>query len=215
MREESSSEKALEFYNDSAVLRTIVSKFPIVGNFIDISVTNKWNNIQHNRIFGLLNRLSVDLQDVEERMIDKEYLKSEQFYDIIAKILNDIIHNRSEPKEHAYARILKNVMINPESFPEMDLLSDIFNFFRARDVDFIMAIKKHIESHDSPFMAADIQSLVPSNNFFDEDPQKTIEREFYRLSNVGILDYPRNTIAKSQKFSTTPLFDVVMSYLSD
>jgi hypothetical protein len=104
-------ENALIAYSEMTVFRAMINTIPYVGGSIDVMLSNNAQKITGRRINLLLETLKNDVKKVKEEVIDREYLETEEFFDLIRKIMEATIKTRDNEKIQLYSRILCNAML--------------------------------------------------------------------------------------------------------
>ncbi len=116
-------------YSDSSALRICISGIPAIGPIIDTLLSTKGQAIGYNRLLEFYNELNKEIQSIDEKIIDLEYVNSEEFYDLLMKLSESSIKTRSSEKKKLYAQILKNscinsdIKMNPEYF--IDIITEL------------------------------------------------------------------------------------------
>jgi hypothetical protein len=115
-------EEALNAYNGSSSLRFVISSIPYIGGIIDTILTTNAQEISSRRLNDFFNQLSNRMTEVEEKLIDLEFIKSEEFYDLLFKIIESSQRTRIDEKRKLYSQILCNACkinkedVNPEFY---------------------------------------------------------------------------------------------------
>jgi hypothetical protein len=130
---ESRAEEASEAYERNTALRTLVVAIPGIGSSLDLVLSSGGRRFEE-RIRDLIDALKKDMQErmetVADSTLDKEYLESDEFFDLVIKALDATIRTRDERKRRPYARILTESTIrskreghSPEEY--LDLIADL------------------------------------------------------------------------------------------
>jgi len=127
------AEEASEAYERNMALRALVSAIPGIGSSLDIVLTSGGARSEE-RIRNLIDALKEDMQErmetVADSTLDKEYLESDEFFDLVMRALDATIRTRDGEKRRLYARILTESTIrskreghSPEEY--LDLIADL------------------------------------------------------------------------------------------
>lgn len=127
------AEEASVAYEHNMAFRTFVLMIPVIGSSLDLVLTSGGQR-SRERIHKLIDAMKDDMQErletVEDSAVDEEYLKSEEFFDLIMKALDTTIKTRDEAKRRTCARILiestifsKREGYSPEEY--LDLIADL------------------------------------------------------------------------------------------
>jgi hypothetical protein len=200
-------------YSTNPILRSVISIIPYVGGSLDILLTEKWNSFYQKRIEQMLGQLSIDLKDLEGK-VDEEYLGSEEFFDVIYKVLNEAFKTRLEEKRKIYSKIIRDSITSNKETMETESILEIVSSLYEKDLIFIYKIaeiKKSIETFE---FTGEEMLVFLSNEKFDKNE---IVRILFRFSSLGLLDYKMNilTLREKVKFSTTLFFDNILKYLEE
>src|SRR6266511_3100305 len=103
---EESAEKGIQIYSQNFGLRTAINQIPIVGSFIDKLIIDFGRDIQQRRLVELFQLLRQGMTLINESKIDKAFLESEEFVDLIIKTIENSMKTRSREKIWLNCRIL-------------------------------------------------------------------------------------------------------------
>lgn len=118
-----------ENYSRSTPARTLVASIPVVGSPIDAFLGTRGQNIASRRFEGTVMALSDECGRLDEEKIDRDYLESEAFFDLIWRLFEKGQRTRDQERVRAYAQTVR-VSIEDPSFREdaegsLDLLSEL------------------------------------------------------------------------------------------
>ena len=108
------AEESILLYNDNSPLRLCLLGFPPIGTVIDTILTSKGQKICYNRLLSFFHNLENEIKEIDERLINLEFIESEEFYDLLVKSIEFSIKTRHDEKRKLYARIIKNRSIVEE-----------------------------------------------------------------------------------------------------
>lgn len=121
-----------EFYADELVpLRATISAVPIIGGGMDMILASEGQKAAKRRLNVLLRETHERMEQLEKETIDKEFLKSEEFIDLVLKAFESAIKTRDDEKIRLYARVLTESTVQDKRekgyFPEeyLNLLADL------------------------------------------------------------------------------------------
>ncbi len=89
---------AAKTYADNTALLTAVTAIPYVGGPLDVLFSAKGQKMTHTRILTLLDELKQAMAEVEEESVRKEFLESEEFFDLTMKALEASSRTRHAAK---------------------------------------------------------------------------------------------------------------------
>lgn len=101
---------AIEKYSENALLRTSISSIPFIGSPFDVFLATKAQKIVNDRIMNLFNELIEEMGTLEDRMVDKDYINSEEFIELFTKTIETAAKTRSKEKIKLYAKLLKGAI---------------------------------------------------------------------------------------------------------
>ncbi len=102
---------ASKYYEDNTVLRTLINGIPYVGGSLDVIFAYKGRKIIQERLNVLLGDLKSEMEKVKETQIDKDYLESEEYFDLLITALGKATKTRRKKKIALFAKILKNAVL--------------------------------------------------------------------------------------------------------
>ncbi|MCU4771678.1 hypothetical protein OB977_00695 [Bacillus cereus] len=91
-------------------IKAIIAGIPTFGASIDAIVSSKQAEYKEKRIKELFYFLKASLDKVEKSKIDKEWVESEAFYDLLSAAIESSTKSRSIEKTKMNAMILSNVL---------------------------------------------------------------------------------------------------------
>ena len=115
------TQKAAELYADNTMLRTFILSIPYLGGGIDMIIATEGQKATKERIFKLIGEMKQRMEQHEEVAINKEYLASDEFIDLVIKAFDSAAKTRNEEKIRLYARILTESTVRDKQgtyFPE-------------------------------------------------------------------------------------------------
>jgi hypothetical protein len=120
-----------------SAIKIVLNSVPVIGNALNEIIFGIGSKIKVERLEKLTKFISEKINDMETEQINKEYLKSEEFYDLLLEILSKASKSKSEQKLKALSEILVRSITE-----ESDFDSDLNSTF----ITYIDELKtKHIE----------------------------------------------------------------------
>jgi len=197
-------------YEENTIARIIVNAIPYVGSSLDVALSSRWEQYQTERVTDLLNKIEKELSELKLEKVDKAFLESEAFFDLVYQIASKAISNRISEIRTGYAKIIKSAIKGEETISNLEELVWQLSDLQTKDVLFIRKIK---ELYDS---GREVTGIVLSRELHGYG-YSPIECEWYlyRFENLGLLDHPRNMINGRGKifFQKMPLFDKISNYM--
>lgn len=102
--------KASEAYVQNTWLRAAVNLIPSIGGSLDVILSSR-GDIYKKRFLELFENLKEEMCRVKENKIDRAYLESEEFSDLLVKVIEASMKTRSHDKIHLYAKFLRGAML--------------------------------------------------------------------------------------------------------
>lgn len=102
---------ASQEYSKRISIRALVPLIPRVGSSIDMLLTNKAQKFAEERKERLFTELKAEIEKLDEFKIDKEYLQSEELFDILLQAIDKTVRTRSKEKIKLFAKVLKGALL--------------------------------------------------------------------------------------------------------
>lgn len=102
--------KASEVYVQHAWLRAAVNLIPYIGSSLDVVLASR-GIVHQKRILELLKNLEEEMSLIKEERIDIAYLESEEFSDILLRVMEASLKARDRDKIRLYAKFLRGVVL--------------------------------------------------------------------------------------------------------
>lgn len=199
-------------YEKNPLARIIINAIPYIGGSLDVALSAKWNDFQQKRIDDFLNKLSLELELIQEDKLDKAFINSEGFFDIVYNIVKDITASRLSEKRTIYAKILKDSLEEGQDIYNLESLIKQVEDLKEKDMLFL----KHIQTYliqGAELTGEKLSSYIADNDNFSIEE---ITRMLFRFAYLGLLNYGTNVLTLREKirFTTTNLFSKLCCYLS-
>jgi hypothetical protein len=78
-------------YSQNAELRAAMNLIPNIGSVIDVWISSKGQNLQQKRLLYTVSCLTDEMKKIKIEKIDKEFLDTEEFYDILRRTFENSI----------------------------------------------------------------------------------------------------------------------------
>lgn len=109
------------------LIKGAIGAIPFYGSAINEALFDIASRIQQKRINDFVIQLTNQINEIENIKIDKDYLKSEDFYDLTRIIFESVIRIKSEQKQLALSKVYMNAILEKSDI-EQDL-SILFSKF--------------------------------------------------------------------------------------
>lgn len=131
-------------YNDKTILRMAVNAIPYIGGALDLLLSSKWNKIAEKRIEDFFEFVNEKIDTVEEEKINKDFLETEEFADILMECLRSSMKTRERNKIKNFSNILSHSI----TFQDFDVnnfeeIKTILETLSLREVQVLVAIEEY------------------------------------------------------------------------
>ena len=101
---------AIEKYSENAILRASISTIPFIGSPLDVFLTTKAQKIINDRTMSLFDKLKEEMDTLEDIIVDKDYINSEEFIELFIRTIEASAKTRNKEKIKLYAKLLKGAI---------------------------------------------------------------------------------------------------------
>ncbi|MCK4296484.1 MAG: hypothetical protein KAX28_07510 [Candidatus Marinimicrobia bacterium] len=209
--------KACEKYSERFALRGAICAIPYVGGAIDFILATRGSSIIQNRIQTYIEVLTNQFNDLSEGVISKEYLDSEEFFDLIIKSFEIASKTRGSNKLKLLSSIVKRSVVKPvNNNMNEDLLYFIDNL-NENDVIFMMFL--NCNKPNSPKEKSLVSGYIASK-LHEINPQESQEVYLFnlmKLEKLGLLHRNSRISANMENipYNTTRYFQILLQYLKN
>jgi hypothetical protein len=205
------AEKASEIYLRNTALRALITSIPHIGGPLDIIFNSKGNKIIQKRITFLLENLKKEFNLLKVEFINKDFLDSEEFFDLIIKAIDASSRTASRNKILYYSRILKGSILNHnrEQYYPDDYLNILIEL-TPRELD----IAKIIYEKEDDILSDNVIYEERVSKYCPSVPQEDMDFIFIRLMRVGLLR-PTSGWGGGVNYIITDVFRKIMEYLKN
>jgi len=215
---------AIEKYSENALLRASISAIPFIGSPFDVFLATKAQKIVNDRIMNLFNELIEEISTLEDGMVDKDYIDSEEFIELFIKTIEVSTKTRNKEKIKLYAKLLKGAIkfqdrnkYSPEEY--LQALSEL----TIRELEVAKAVYKQ-QSQERKKDENEMQWILRCGWEELEKECPSIPEEdfrfiFLRLRKSGLIQdlehiyFSSNKEKKKVVFVITDVFRKIMKYL--
>ncbi|MFI5252489.1 MAG: hypothetical protein ACHQQQ_08690 [Bacteroidota bacterium] len=208
--------KASEKYAKKTGLRIVVGLIPRIGGSLNILLTSRAQRLTQERFGSLLLKLASQLEAIDEDKIYKQFLDSEEWFDLIFRAFEKAIRTRSAEKIQLYSKILIGALINPDNREHSESFLDVLAELSEIEVRFARLV---YEFKDVNIKSKDDHGQPRPNKFLEQCT--FIDRndlQFYmkRLERVGLVNEQIGMILgyDGGLYHVTPTFDKLMKAIS-
>jgi len=210
---------AIEKYSENALLRASISAIPFIGSPLDVFLATKTQKIVNDRIMNLFNELKEEMSTLESKIVDKDYIDSEEFFDLFIKTIEMTAKTRSKEKVKLYAKLLKGATkfqdrkkYSPEEY--LQVLSEL----TMKELEVSKAIykqqreKQRKDENELQWVLRcgweELEKECPSI------PEEDFRFIFLRLEKSGLIrELPAGWLGEGGIFIITDVFRKIMKYL--
>lgn len=110
--------QASKVYGDQILVRAGINVIPFVGGSLDILLSSSGQNFVIKRIETFINELNEQVSQLTNDKINKDFLTTEQGFDLIVKAFSSASRTRQQEKLKMYARIVRGTLTEGKDFAE-------------------------------------------------------------------------------------------------
>jgi hypothetical protein len=99
-------QKGIDYYLNTPELRNPVCQIPVIGSAIDFMITTSAQQVQQKRFLQISQILSEEINLIDETKVNKSFLDSEEFHDILRKTFENSLRTRHIEKTKLNCQIL-------------------------------------------------------------------------------------------------------------
>lgn len=129
------------------LLKGAIGAIPFFGSAINEALFDIEGRIQQKRINDFVIQLSNQVDDFKVNIIDNEYLKSQDFYDLTRIIFESVMKVKSEQKQLSLSKVYLNAIINKSDIEQE--FSILFSKFIIDLIPLQIQIISFIEKFES------------------------------------------------------------------
>jgi len=211
---------AIEKYLENALLRASISAIPFIGSPLDVFLATKTQKIVNDRIMNLFNELKEEMSTLESKIVDKDYINSEEFIDLFVRTIDVAAKTRDKGKIKLYAKLLKGAIkfqdrnkYSPEEY--LQVLSEL----TIRELEVAKAVYKQ-QSQERKKDEDELRWILRCGWEELEKECPSIPEEdfrfiFLRLRKCGLIQELQDSYFYRKKvvFVITDVFRKIMKYL--
>lgn len=190
-------EKAVEVLAEGSesVLKTLINSIPGVGSALNEVIFECRSRIKQNRINNFVTELSKYIEEHSEN-IDLEYIKSEEFGDILESIFKEVFRTSAQDKLNRFKMILVNQM-NPENYTEFtETFLDIITKLNEKEIEILDYYNKNKDEYN----AEKHKIFNIDENLFTFYIQDLISKCLMTYCSVGRYDKPTLSVVEITQF---------------
>ena len=157
--------------------KTALASIPVLGTMINEVLFELSNRIKSERLELFIDILSEKISSLEEKKIDKEYLESEDFYDMTLSVVQASIQTQLQEKHQALANIYITGIENRISWNE-DLTNSLIKITNELTPKHIIILKFMVLNMDT-FRYIQEYDLIYEH--FKKHSDNSIGRDIFRM----------------------------------
>ncbi|MBC7845939.1 MAG: hypothetical protein H7Y10_05565 [Flavobacterium sp.] len=124
-----------KFYNDLSNLRIAISSIPFLGSQLDMYLSAPGQKFIEERFEYMIEQLQQELDGIEEYLINKEIIASEECFDLVQKAFIATAKTRQREKLKLFAKILKGSLIKRKKLYDPELYLKIVDELSVRELE--------------------------------------------------------------------------------
>ena len=215
--------EASKMYGDQTIVRTMINAIPYVGSSIDLLLSSAGHKFTIKRIEKFIDALKEEISRLKEAQINKDFLNTEEGFDLIIKALNSAARTRHQEKLNLFALIVKSALTKdkfyeedePEFFLKIVEELSINEFKVAKYLYELKEMKKEKldeNNANKKGMTNDASVLSQCHPEFDENE---LVSTFVRLERIGLIKELVGTYVgySGGVYLVNPLFRRLMNFI--
>lgn len=108
MKDPATSTKLLSsFYVELNTLRAAVSNIPVLGTYIDLTLSMQGQKYIEERLEYLINQLREEVEQIKDVVMNNSFLQTEEGYDLIVRTFSAAAKTRQKEKLTMFAKVLR------------------------------------------------------------------------------------------------------------
>jgi hypothetical protein len=112
--------QASKVYGDQTVIRALINAIPYIGSSIDILLSSSGQSFISKRIEKFIEELNRQVLQLSDDKINKDFLNTEEGFDLIVKAFSSASRTRQHEKLKLYSKIVKGALTEGKEFEEDD-----------------------------------------------------------------------------------------------
>jgi len=176
------------FYGELNTLRTAISNIPVLGAYIDLTLSMQGQKYVEERLEYLINQLREEMEHIQDAVMNNSFLQTEEGYDLIVRTFSAAAKTRQREKLTMFAKVLrgaytfKNEPHDPELYIKLIDELSVRELFVAK-IFCELAISEDEKEDEEP-STYDAISLSAKHPEYTRDELQFI---LPRLEKVGLL----------------------------
>jgi hypothetical protein len=135
---------ASQTYADNTALRAAVTAIPFIGGSMDVVFSSIASQVVYRRIWSVIRHLEEEMKSIDEAKINKDFLESEEWFDLVYKTFDEARKTRLDEKHKMFARILVNVSIKQEEIDNIERYQGILTDISLTDFKVAAYLVEHV-----------------------------------------------------------------------
>lgn len=122
------------FYGELNSLRAAISSIPILGSYLDLTLSMPGQKYAEERLEYLINQLRIEMDQIKEAVIDNTFLQTEEGYDLITKTFVAASKTRQREKLKLFAKVLRGAYTTKVTVHDPELYIKIIDELSEREL---------------------------------------------------------------------------------
>lgn len=128
-------------------IAVLIASIPSVGGIINTFMSTRSQEIFNKRIILLCEEIQAQLEYIDINKIDKNFLESEEFFDVCYKIFSSSKKTRQKEKIKMYAKIFKETLIRGFN-QNLDYVDQILSVIEVLSLNDLIVLKYLYDNKD-------------------------------------------------------------------
>ncbi|MCF8074278.1 MAG: hypothetical protein K9K69_18010 [Desulfarculaceae bacterium] len=168
------AEKVTNVYVERQWLQALIVSIPTFGGALDLLLSVKGREIVKKRFERFFHELKEEAKKIAEDKVDKDYLNSEEFYDLVREAMEAAAKSREQEKLQLIARALCKSEGNDEGY--LNLSNEIIKLLVDLSLSDLHVVFK-IYEHQKNFCEQDVNKSIEDHRRMLDKRQALIIQE--------------------------------------
>jgi hypothetical protein len=186
-----------------SVVKGLIGAVPYAGTALNEVLFESRGRIKQKRINTFIEHLSSYMSSFNEKDIDFEHIKSEEFGDIFESILKRVAYNRSIEKLHRFKKILANQIISPKQTVFTETFLDLVQRLEEAQIQILDHYKKINKGEIEREKEITERGTVDGGTWGGEEDVKgpsDLDAKYFHLDETSYKFFVQDLISKSLLF---------------
>ncbi len=176
------------FLGELNSIRSAIPLIPIVGTYIDSTLSMHGQKYVEERLQYLIKELGEEIKQVKDFVIDNAFLQTEEGYDLINKTFIAASKTRQKDKLRLFAKVLRGAYSPKTTFHDPELYIKLIEELSARELEVVFLLYRIKVARDPTISASESGSdAFTLSKKFSQFTKEELEFILPRLEKTGLI----------------------------